>query len=194
MNSRPQLILDAAGVIVSNLSASFWEEITDGSVVTFNEIRKRFYDIKEVLWAGLVSEQEFWEWLNRQCPGIQPIQAKALLQEHLQLLPSSKHLERWSTSADLHLLSNHRHEWLLEVLEPVQPSFKTITISSQTGYCKPDPRIFRIARSKLTDGPIIFVDDQEKNLLPAYELFNWTIVLADSEGQWIDEVDQLLSG
>ncbi|MFB5267856.1 hypothetical protein ACE41H_13895 [Paenibacillus enshidis] len=38
---------------------------------------------------------------------------------------------------------------------------------------------------------MIYVDDQEKNLVPAKEL-GWTAVLADSEGQWTERVSYLL--
>lgn len=92
---------------------------------------------------------------------------------------------------DLHLLSNHRPEWILNVLNPVLSHFKTLTISSEAGVCKPDIGIFRIAQAKLPPGAaVIFVDDQEKNLVPARTL-GWQTLLADEEGSWIAKLEEI---
>jgi HAD superfamily hydrolase (TIGR01509 family) len=66
-----------------------------------------------------------------------------------------------------------------------------MTISSQVGYCKPDPSIYRIVQSLLKSDQVIYVDDQERNLIPAREL-GWTTILADAQGKWTDEVTRLV--
>ena len=190
--SKPQLVLDAAGVIVTNLSETFWEEISQNSNVAFSDFRSSFKkEIREALWTGSICEEEFWKWLALQCSGVEYDYARGILIKHLKLLPSTNWLPRWSKVADIHLLSNHRHEWLLEPLEPLSLYLKTITISSQVGCCKPDPAIYEIVRLKIKKNRTIYVDDQERNLEPARRI-GWTTVLADEEGKWTETVTNLL--
>lgn len=59
------------------------------------------------------------------------------------------------------------------------------------GYCKPDPAIYNIVQENIYDKRIIYVDDQEKNLIPARYL-GWTTMIADEEGKWTDEITRLL--
>ena len=191
MMSKPQLVLDAAGVIVTNLSESFWEEIAQNSKVSFSDFRASFKkEIREALWTGEISEEEFWRWLALQCSEIEQDYA-GILRKHLKLLPNTNWLPIWSKVADIHLLSNHRHEWLLGLLEPLSLYLKTITISSQVGCCKPDLAIYEIVRSNTKKNRTIYVDDQEKNLEPARRI-GWTTVIADEEGKWTEEVTKLL--
>jgi FMN phosphatase YigB (HAD superfamily) len=132
-------------------------------------------------------------WLNKHCPNIDETDAKALLNNHINPLPAASHLNHWSQVADIHLLSNHRKEWLEGFLSTVQTSVKSITISSEVGLCKPDPRIYaHIVRSHIkSSGKVLFVDDQDKNLKPASKL-GWSTLLADPQGEWVDRVIPLL--
>lgn len=191
--SRTQLILDVAGVIVTNFSSTYWVEIAQLSQTPSNTIKELIKkEVREALWTGSMSEQDFWEWLNSHCKAtIEPKTARELLKKHLELLPSANHVSEWSQSADIHLLSNHRHEWILELLEPIRPYLQTITISSQVGCCKPEPEIYNIVQAKINNNRTIYVDDQEKNFIPAREL-GWTTKIADIEGRWADEITKLL--
>lgn len=190
--SRPQLVLDVAGVIVTSLSSTFWEEITRNSETSFISIRSLFkQEVRGDLWTGRMSEQDFWNWLSKYCPEIKPQSARRLLSEHLRLLPSADYLSKWNQFSDIHLLSNHRHEWLLDLVEPIIPYLQTITISSQVGYCKPDPAIYEIVKSKINNNTTIYVDDQEKNLDPARKL-GWTTVIADEDGKWTEQITKLI--
>ncbi|WP_461671151.1 HAD family hydrolase, partial [Mycobacterium tuberculosis] len=89
----------------------------------------------------------------------------------------------------IHLLSNHRHEWLEELLEPIRPYLKSITISSQVGCCKPDIEIFEIVKSRINKTKTLYVDDQEKNLDSAKKL-GWTTVHADEDGKWTELISK----
>ncbi|GIP31650.1 HAD family hydrolase [Paenibacillus sp. J2TS4] len=192
MNKKPQLVLDAAGVVVTNFSSSFWREMTEGSGISFESFIALFQrEMKEVLWTGKISEKEFWEWLNEKCPAIEDKAARRLMERHIVALPAYECLADWSSWADIHLLSNHRREWLEDILKPVAPYIKTITISSEVGLCKPDPSIYKLVHSRLEGGPIMYVDDQEKNLDPARQL-GWKAVLADQEGAWVERVEAFL--
>lgn len=192
--SKPQLILDVAGVLVTNLSATYWQEASLNSELHFDSLRTLFKnEVREALWTGKMSEEQFWEWLNKQCPMLETHSARDLLVGHLKLLPAIEHLDKWSRLSDIHLLSNHRMEWLSDLLEPINSYIKSMTISSEVGCCKPDPLIYKLVESRLTNHErILFVDDQEKNLIPAKQL-GWTTIRADTEGKWTDEVSLFLN-
>lgn len=55
--------------------------------------------------------------------------------------------------------------------------FSPIVLSSQEGYAKPEPEIYKIAASRmgLPAAQILFIDDQEQFLLPAEDLGMRTI-------------------
>lgn len=191
--NRPQLILDVAGVIVTNLSPSYWEEISKIAGVTYESLKTQFKnDIREAFWTGKISEEAFWQWLKTQCASVETQYAQKLLSSHLTRLPAMDHLSNWSQLADIHLLSNHRNEWLDPLLNPIKPYIKSITISSVVGFCKADPKIYEIVNSKIdTKQAAIFVDDQEKNMKPAKDL-GWNTLIADKEGQWIEYLTVIL--
>lgn len=71
---------------------------------------------------------------------------------------------------------------------------KSVTISGDVGFCKPNPEIYAVMVNKLDrEETVVFVDDQEKNLRTATE-FGWQTLLADAAGAWISQVDPLLLG
>jgi FMN phosphatase YigB (HAD superfamily) len=194
MNKRPQLILDIAGVLVSNLSPLFWKQIAALSEkVSYELLKERFKaDLRVDFWSGRIAEEEFWEWLIQFCPTLNIKEARILLNNNLIALPALDHLTQWSQYADIHLLSNHRMEWLKPLLKSIEPHIQSCTISSEVGFCKPDIRIYEILNSLLNSSkPILFVDDQEKNLLPATKL-GWSTLHADSQGNWIEHVTSYL--
>ncbi|TBL67475.1 hypothetical protein [Paenibacillus thalictri] len=128
---RTQLILDVGGVIVTNFSTTYWVEINQLYKTPFNTIKELIKnEVREALWTGYMSEQEFWEWLNTHCKAaIEPNTARGLLRKHLELLPSVNYISEWSQSADIHLLSNHRHEWIFDLLEPI------VNVNEKVDHC-----------------------------------------------------------
>lgn len=99
--NKPQLVLDIAGVIVTNLSPSYWEEIAHISDISYNTIKQLFkLEARDALWTGRMSEQQFWEWLSLNCPTIESQYARQLIDKHLKVLPAIEHLEHWSQIAD----------------------------------------------------------------------------------------------
>jgi len=189
---KTQLVLDAAGVIMTNIPASYWKSLADQAGVTVDELVSYFQtELKVPLWTGKISEPEFWERIKKRYPSVDLAQTRAELLAGLRLLPTAERLSEWSRRFDLHLLSNHRTEWLLDVLRPVLNCFVTVTVSNEAGMCKPFPEIFALVQSKLPPGaPIVYVDDQEKNLKPAREI-GWKTILADEEGTWVGKVEEL---
>ncbi|MGG3279400.1 haloacid dehalogenase [Paenibacillus solani] len=187
-----QLVLDVAGVLITNFSPGFWDETARVSEITYEELKRLFAaEIRKPLWTGQIGEEDFWLWLARYCP-IEPLELKKQLFNNLKTMRAFDLIPKWSEQADIHLLSNHRSEWLEVLLAPIQPYLTSVTISSEAGRCKPDLQFYHIIASKLASGSnIIYVDDQMRNLAPA-ESLSWTPVLADSDGKWIRFIEEKL--
>ncbi|OAB36684.1 hypothetical protein PMSD_10160 [Paenibacillus macquariensis subsp. defensor] len=188
-----QLVLDVAGVIVTNLSPTYWVEMSVSAGVSYEFLHNQFkHEIRELLWTGKISEEEFWEWIIRQCPSLEIHEAQSMLYKHLRTLLAFDYIPSWSEVADIHLLSNHRQEWLEPLLDPIRPYLKSITISSSVGLCKPRPEIYTIVNATLNPMlQVMYIDDQDKNMKPAKEL-SWNTLTADREGKWQEQVKQLL--
>jgi len=195
MESRPQLVLDLAGVLIENFSVYCWRELSENAETTFEEFAERFRTIRADLWTGTMTEDRFWEWAQRRYPSLNRDRGRAVLRRHLQPLPGFGCLERWSGSADIHVLSNHCREWLEPILSEIESVTHSITISNQTGYRKPDPRIYDLVSRRFgaRAGSVLYVDDQEKNLVPARDR-GWATLLADERGEWIRRVEDWLEG
>ncbi|UUZ81826.1 HAD-IA family hydrolase [Paenibacillus sp. P26] len=192
---KPQLILDIGGVLVTNLSPRFWEELAAAAAVPQANLTSRFKkEIREAVWSGRLTEEAFWTWLGAQAPSVSTDDARELLASSLRPMPAMQRIPEWSRLADIHLLSNHRPEWITPVLRPVTAFLKSVTLSASIGRCKPGVEIYRYAASQPQgEKNLLFVDDQEKNLRQAAHL-GWNTLLADSEGLWIDQVVPYLLG
>jgi len=69
---------------------------------------------------------------------------------------------------------------------------KSVTVSGDVGFCKPQIDIYVKVNSYFTnENRILFVDDQEKNLIEARNL-GWNALLADEKGEWTKKVVQYL--
>ncbi|MDQ0877522.1 FMN phosphatase YigB (HAD superfamily) [Paenibacillus sp. V4I3] len=186
---KPQLVLDLAGVVISNFSPRYWRELAEFAQTTHEAFKTRFsIEVREALWTGTISEDEFWLWLVKSYPSVDATRIRELIKEDLTYLPAFNCLEYWSEIADIHLLSNHRIEWLSDLLIPIYPFVRSVAISSEVGLCKPNPKIYKTVESNFANSSwILFVDDQAKNLEPAKKL-GWKTLLADEENSWIEEV------
>ncbi|MFB5760197.1 HAD family hydrolase [Paenibacillus medicaginis] len=190
---RLHLVLDIAGVIATNLSPVYWQELAEYAGCSAQELKKKFnQEIRQSFWSGETAVADYELWLAREYPALEKYDLPHLIHKHLKLLPAAELLPQWSDIADIHLLSNHRTEWVTELIRPLKPYVTSMHISDKTGFCKPDLQAFdQLHRQLGGSRQIIYVDDQEKNLVPAKEL-GWTAVLADSEGQWTERVSYLL--
>ncbi|MWV43343.1 HAD-IA family hydrolase [Paenibacillus sp. HJL G12] len=195
MIAKPQLVLDLAGVLVSNFSKTFWLEVSGGSDISFQDMKEQFNEIRKDLWTGKMKEEHFWAWIRERVQRMSKEEAQESLIHSLEPLPGFIHLERWSRIADIHILSNHCKEWLEHVLTELEPYTRSITISNQVGLCKPDIQIFKYVEQyfdkDVCNGTILYIDDQEKNLKQAKSL-GWNTLLADQEHTWIEKVEPIL--
>ncbi|WP_152394135.1 HAD family hydrolase [Paenibacillus guangzhouensis] len=195
MQDRPQLIFDVAGVLISNFSPTFWEEMvtfaTDRSAAEMHGLFKE--ELRHRLWTGALPATAFFGWMASHLPATTTQEVERILYDHLTPLPAIERIPAWSRSADLHLLTNHRGEWITPLLAPVRHYITNMTVSSEVGYCKPDQRMYQLAHEKLHPiGPSLYVDDQQKNLVPASAL-GWHTLLADQAGHWVETVDKMLN-
>ncbi|MFT4413661.1 HAD family hydrolase [Fredinandcohnia humi] len=194
MPIRPVLVLDIAGVLATNFSPDFWNSLTSNYRLSFTELIEFKKEIREELWTGTISEEVFWCRLKKKFPLIEINDAKVTLLQSINPLLAVTEIPYWAEIADIHVISNHRLEWVAHVLNPIQPYLSSITISAEVGYCKPQPEIYELVRCQIASrGNVLYVDDKEKNLhVP--RTIGWGTLLADENGEWIKEVAQILQG
>lgn len=190
---KPHLILDVGGVLLTNLTPSFWTQVARMSGVDYAALRRSYKEeVRDDLWSGALEEPAFMSWLSARCPGVSEQAARAILLDCLLPLPALERLADWAHIAHLHILSNHRDEWLAPKLAEYAASFQSMTVSSKAGSFKPNTAIYRLAAEAANgNSPILFVDDSVNNLRQA-EAIGWNTLLADAEGQWIGQVESLL--
>ncbi|GGG79626.1 hypothetical protein [Paenibacillus radicis (ex Gao et al. 2016)] len=193
MTRKYELILDIAGVLAANFSPFFWRKLSEDYDVPYDRLTRFKKEIREELWTGKLAEAEFWELLCKHFPAIHREQAKDVLLSTITPLPAIQKVPEWSQYANIHLLSNHRIEWIRPIIDPIKKHLSSITLSSQTGYCKPNPQIYKLVHNKLHhSNNVWFVDDQNKNFKEASWL-GWNTRLADENGEWIHDITQLLT-
>lgn len=194
MSKKPNLVLDIAGVIATNFSPIFWEDLSSKFEVSYNELIKFRKEIREELWTGKIKDEDFWAKLIKRFPTIDRGYAAKKLLLLIKPLPALEEIPLWSKYANIHLLSNHRIEWVKHIISPVEEYIKSKTISSEVGFCKPEVEIYLKVNSNFNgEENVLLVDDQEKNLVEARNL-GWNTLLADDKGEWIKDVNhQLLS-
>lgn len=191
--ARPQLVFDIGGVLATNISPLFWNLVAREAGRPVEHIYRPYKEeVSARLWTGEVSEAAFWEWLCQRVEGMDVGKGKAFLAESLTPLPALRELERWSRTADIHILSNHVEVWVKPLLKEVRQYLSSVTISSLAGCRKPHREVYEIVAANLRpDRPILFVDDQLRNL-EAAKAAGWSTLLADPDGFWIGEVDEWL--
>ncbi|UII55914.1 hypothetical protein LS684_20210 [Cytobacillus spongiae] len=192
MKTEPSIVLDIAGVLGTNFSPRFWIDLSERYDISYDELIHFKREIREELWIGNISESAFWCKVKEEFPMIEIQFAKSNLLTLIKPLPAIWKIPFWSTYADIHLLSNHRIEWVQHILAPVKGFINSITISAEAGCCKPQADIYLTVQSNINDKTRgLFVDDQEKNLKEAQYL-GWNTLLADEKGDWISKVIKLL--
>lgn len=193
MAMKNELILDIAGVLATNFSPSFWSKLSDDTNIPFEILAQFKREIRENLWTGKIEEEEFWNQICNKYPVINIKKAKDLLISSITPLPAIKEIPIWSKYVNIHLLSNHRIEWIQSIIMPIEKHISSVTISSQVGCCKPNREIYTLVNARLTNkNNVWFVDDQIKNLKEA-KLLGWNTLLADEEGEWINKITPILN-
>ncbi|MFD1737202.1 hypothetical protein ACFSCX_11630 [Bacillus salitolerans] len=142
MGIKHDLVLDIAGVIATNFSPIFWEALSSIFEVSHVDLITFRTEVREQLWTGQMKEHEFWDRLVERFPTVDGRYAANLLLSVIKPLPALLEIPSWSKHANIHLLSNHRIEWVKHIIKPVEGYVKSITISGEVGFCKPQPEIY----------------------------------------------------
>ncbi|UOE93326.1 hypothetical protein [Alkalihalobacillus sp. LMS39] len=142
MSKKTDLVLDIAGVIATNFSPIFWEGLSLRFEVTYDDLIKFRKEVREQLWTGKITDEEFWDKLIERFPTIDKEYAVTKLLTVIKPLPALEEIPLWSKYANIHLLSNHRIEWVKHLITSVEGYIKSITISGEVGFCKPQVDIY----------------------------------------------------
>lgn len=158
-----------------------------------DEVRTLLTDdaFRRAYWGGDLPERAFWDQLGVVVPDARH------RAEVLDLRPriDPARVAAWGEVAEIWVVSNHRHEWLLPVLAAwgFEPVVDRIEVSSLTGRVKPDPSAWAaLLAGGLPPSHAIAVDDQQANLDAARSL-GITAVRAGDDTSWADAVDAWLA-
>jgi putative hydrolase of the HAD superfamily len=188
MSFKPDIVLDIAGVIATNFTPRFWNDLVRKYEISYDELIMFRKHIRQELWTGEISEDEFCVRLKKEFVNIDLVYSKSLLRSLITPLPAIEEIPNWSRLANIHLLSNHRLEWIRHIIYPIQEYIESITISGEVGYCKPQRDIYLIVNNLVgEERRVLFIDDQIKNLKEASNL-GWKTLIADERGEWIKKV------
>jgi len=198
VGTRPHeksLLLDACGVLVGEPMGPLFATVAASAGRSPVEITDIFSgEFRDDLWGGQTAEDDFWRCFAQACGLDTPTKAwREVVTAAMQPLPAARHLHEWSRHARLILVSNHRYEWLVPVLEQsgLLAHFTDLRISSETGLVKPEPAAYHPALEACLLTSALYVDDKPDNARAAADLGIPT-VLADPAGFWMEEVEAWL--
>ena len=148
---------------------------------------------------GKIKEAELWSYIEAQSGQHISVGKRDLwnIWETTQLLPQMTELvaELKRKGYPVGLLSNAIPNTVRERREHNgYAGFDFLVLSCEVGYAKPDPEIYALAMEKFGGtlaSEVVFLDDQERCLVPARELGMQTILVKDP-AQAISEVRSLL--
>lgn len=157
-----------------------------------DEVRHLLTDdaFRRAYWGGHLPEGAFWQAIGLTVPDA-AARARVL---DLRPLVDPARVDAWRRVAEVWIISNHRHEWLLPVLarSGFDAVVDRIEVSSLGGRVKPDPSAWEVL---LADGTpasrVAVVDDQRANLESA-EALGMTAIAAHEDGAWPRAVDAWL--
>ncbi len=141
-------------------------------------------------WSGDLPEEAFWHALELPVPSPDD---RAVILDLAPLIDPAR-VASWREVADVWVISNHRHEWLLPVLaaQGFDAVVDRIEVSSLCGRVKPDPGAWEVLLADGTPpGRVAVVDDQARNLDSARGL-GITAIAATGDPGWADRVDAWL--
>ena len=186
------LLLDCGGVLIEDPMQRLFSRLALLSRKTKEEIEK-FYqtNLRKDLWEGNIPENFFWGALFGFCNLKEDPSEWRTWFASLQVpLLESSYLREFSSHSAVWLLSNHRSEWLLPLLEKYNFScyFTELLISDREKFAKPDPSWFEAVRKKIGSREVLYVDDQQSNLDVAAK-HNIPGCLADKNNLWVKTVN-----
>ncbi|GIE92488.1 hypothetical protein Are01nite_89680 [Actinoplanes regularis] len=194
--ARRLLILDVCGVLLGEPMKPLFQAVASQAGTSQERVAAVFrHFFRDALWSGRLDEADFWPAFSMACGvGIPSPTWPAVLRSAMMPLPAAACVSRWSRSAQVWLLSNHRHEWLVPALQDVELHLivRRVLISSQTGHVKPGPAAYVQVLDYAAPGDaLLYVDDHEANV-DAFRELGVDGIVADKHGDWIRSVDAWL--
>lgn len=146
---------------------------------------------RRAYWGGHLPERAFWQALELEPPDDRR-RARVL---DLRARVDRERVAGWARVAEVWIISNHRHEWLLPALAAhgLDQVVHRIEVSSLSGRVKPDPAAWEVLLSDGTPpGAVAVVDDQRANL-DAAEGLGITAIAATGDAAWAAALDAWLA-
>lgn len=179
-------------MLIDSLMPDFPGRLAARTGVRARDVQQLLTDpaFRRAYWGGHLPEAAFWQALGQEVPDDH--QRAAILDLRARIRP--ERVERWSRVADVWIISNHRHEWLLPALAAhgIDRVVHRIEVSSLSGRVKPDTAAWEVL---LADGTpparVAVVDDQRANLDAATHL-GITAIAARDDGAWARALDDWL--
>lgn len=185
------LVLDGQGVVFNDPLATFFEQLADATGQDRAAVLSRWRDdVRERAWRGAMSDQAMW----RALVGGDHRDWGERLEAAYAPGPAAPRLRAWAEKAPVWLLTNHRTAWIEGRLERfgLRRWFSRVLVSDALGALKPETAVFAPLLAHVRDpATVLFVDDQEKNVLAAAAL-GISAILADTVGHWHFEIDRRL--
>lgn len=87
--ARPQLVLDAGGVLATNMSPGFWHSVAVEAKLPMEHIYRIYKsEVSHRLWTDQVTEEVFWKWLQKKAPLVEESKVKGFIADCLKPLPA----------------------------------------------------------------------------------------------------------
>lgn len=192
---KHSLILDAGGVIIEDLSVSFWHILAAKSTLPALDTTKLYaqykLDVSEQLWTGKINEQQLLQFLETFGIVLTPAELNEIIKGCLLPLPAYEKVKVWSSKVPIYIMSNHVSSWLMPALAPLQPFITDFYISDAYKVKKPTGAWFEHITDRLQHTSIMFVDNTMHNIEAAKQV-GWNTIYADADHKWIDEVESWL--
>ena len=194
--ARRLLVLDVCGVLLGEPMEPLFRMVAREAGSSPDRVRAVFRNyFRDALWSGRLDEADFWPAFAVACGvGVPSPGWPTLLRSAMAPLAATACASRWSRSAQIWLLSNHRHEWLVPALQDAGLHLlaRRLFISSQTGHVKPGPAAYvQVLDNAAPGDALLYVDDKADNVRGFRELGVGGLV-ADARGEWISSVDAWL--
>lgn len=187
------LLLDACGVLLNDPFYDLLVAMAEDTGRHPGDVLRPYEDeVRELFWAGRMTEAEFW---NRLLPGADPDPWRRRLLDSFETGPAFDRLASWAEFVPVWVLSNHRSAWLRPQLERhgLLPYLERVYISEEIGAAKPEEETYLrvLADFDGVPGQVLYADDKLRNVVPARRLGIRAFV-ADPQGDWVASVEGAL--
>lgn len=181
------IIFDLGNVVLTNDwhidTPEIYREFSEQFTISYDDMEKGWNATHDQFFRGHMTEEEFWTLFLRaaQAEKIDVDAATRLWRKYQKPIEQMfSLLEKLKRHYRLAVLTNIPKEWIdfKRAKYKLDNYFESIVSSGYVGVCKPDPKIYDILMKKLSVPPAacIFIDDQERNLVPARQLGMQTVL------------------